>query len=240
MYLFAQKVRSASANRGINAGLYRHEGTVFPEGVWTRPEREALALVTTQHPGHRVREHVSIAPGGNAVECFLDVIGPDAASAADVAAALEALRASVEAGTPPPVVVRRGTLTVAFGCNLGVAEPAAELDELAMLAIHVYEDTQPSAWRQQEPLRVLVEHDEEGFRFRLDDASAARVVAAGGTPTTVSIRHDVAADFRRTHGRLYPHVPEWLTALSREGVLELGGVRFADGDQVVGEWPDRG
>lgn len=136
------------------------------------------------------------------------------------------------------MVERYNKTTLAFGCNLGLAEPRQELDALAAVAIRLYRGPQ-APWTQEQPLRVLIEREGEELRFRLDEESAARVRAAKGVPVVVSLHRDVAASFRAEHGRLYPHLPEVLTRLSRERVLELGGVRFYEGETKVFEWPAR-
>jgi hypothetical protein len=82
-------------------------------------------------------------------------------------------------------------------------------------------------------------HDVEAWSFTLAPESAERVRSAGGTPARVSVRHDVASEFRRLHGPLYPHVAEWVTNLTAEQLLELGGARFVHEGRVVGEWPKR-
>ena len=70
MYLTAQRVHSpATGNEGINAFFYVHGPHIWqglpPQGI---PD---------QNPGELVAETVVIAPPGNRVRSYLDVVAPD-------------------------------------------------------------------------------------------------------------------------------------------------------------------
>jgi hypothetical protein len=238
VYLFAHRVLSTSGRGGINGGLYVHDGSAFPADLWLRDPATTVKLVTARYPGCRVRDRVDVAPGGNSVESWLDVVGPDETTRQEVSESLGGLSGLVARDGAGPHVHRRGRVTVAFGCNLGIEQPSQALAELTEAALQLRE-APPAPWTEVPPLRVVLEHDGEGTRFVLDPPSAARVIHAGGSPTPIRIGHDVAADFRALHGPLYPHLPQLLTALPSEQVLELGGVSIEDAGQTVFEWPAR-
>lgn len=238
MYLFAQKVRSPKGVEGINAGLYRHDRD-DDDPFWDVEQRELVALVTSEEPGRLEWSSLAVVQGGNSVECFLDVIGPNGVDVSEIERAVAALEDRLR-DAPPPAIAREGRITAAFGCNIGRSDPLAELQALATRLVDLFRQPPEVKWRAAAPIDVLVAYDDSSCYFRLRDSDAARVVEAGGNPVRVTIRHDVASDFERQHGRMYPFVAEWVTGLERDKLLELGGARFVDGERVLFEWPDRG
>lgn len=240
MYLTAHRVRARDGRRGVNVALYLHEGTGIPADIWSRPPREVLTLVTTLQPGRRTSDRVTVAPGGNSVESYLDVVGPDGTPLATIERVLTALRAEVPLTSRAFAQV--GDVLAEFGVNLGEADRLAHFDELQGRACDLYADPSPPPWMGREPLTVNVATDEDGWRFQLDEPSAARIARHSGSEierTTLGIRFDVADDFRSLYGSLYPHVGEWVTGLSRDALLALGGVRFLQNGQVLALWPAR-
>lgn len=123
--------------------------------------------------------------------------------------------------------------------NLGAPDVGAAFDELAAAAVELYERPPARPWLDLSPIRIDVSHDMEGWHFVLDEESAARVRDAGGEPARAHVRDEVADEFRRAYGELYPWVAQWVTNLSREKLLELGGTRIVANEAVVDEWPKR-
>lgn len=237
MYLTAQRVRSPRGDSGINVALHAHAGTNLSADTWSLEARALLDRVTTQENGNTIAAQLAIVPGGNSVESFLDVIAPDGTSEGDIEAALGALRSRV--AREGRCFLRVGVVVAEFSTDPGTADPVAAFDALSERALALYRNPVEPPWLRTEPLVVEVAHDEEGWAFELEPQSAARVRGAGGHPARVSIRHDVASDFRQMHGPLYSHVAEWVTGLDAERLLELGGARFRDGETLVGVWPKR-
>jgi hypothetical protein len=132
-----------------------------------------------------------------------------------------------------------GHATASFSANLGGEDVGDAFDDLARAALELYANPAPPPWLASPALVIEVQSDDDGWRFGLDEPSAARVIAAGGQPARVRIRHEVADDFRKLYGHLYPHAAQWVTNLSGEALLELGGAKFVHGGQKVAEWPAR-
>jgi hypothetical protein len=235
MYLFAHRVRSPKGQRGINAARYSHADGALPDSVWVRPAREVLALITQQENGHRIAESIGIALGGNGVEAFLDVVGPDETSMEALVHALATARTAIVGRRPP--AVRAGLVTMEFSVNLGEADVFATFDELAGAVLGLY--AAPPVLRA-EPVDIEVGRSPDGWTFRVADASVHRVRDAGGSPLRAGIRRDVADDFRKVHGHLYPYAAQWVTGLSSEQLLALGGARFLHEGKPVGKWPAGG
>lgn len=238
MYLTAQRVRSPRGATGVNVALYLHTGTALPEDTWTLAPHQMVERVATTSSGRLATSRVTIKPGGNSVESSIDVAAPDGTSLADVQAAVRELRSAGVA--KPPVTVRVGDVTAEFTASRAVEDPSAAFNELAESALALYAKPEPPAWTATSPLTVRVQNNDEGWTFQLDEESAGRVIAAGGRPARVRVRYDVADDFRQVYGPLYPHAAQWVTNLSGEALLGLGGAKFINRGTIVGEWPARG
>jgi len=209
--------------------MYRHTPVTTPID-WNSPD---LAVIASQYPGERVAQHVEVAPGGNAVVCYLDVAARDEAPRSQINAVLDEL--STRVGIGSRFAELHGPVTAEFKITMGAADEAptrfSELrDAILYLFDHQHDLSQPV---HAQPLTINVEVDDQRWRFSLESRDRSRVTALA---TTVTIPLDVADDFRTLHGDLYPHVAEWVTGLSLEQILELGGVRFVGA--VNRQWPE--
>lgn len=114
MYLTAHRVVSPDGQGGTNSFLHRH-GPDFPwpEDAWRLPEEE---------PGDVVEEHIEVAPGGNAVRSYLDILAPDGTSIDEFDRAVAALVQSLNLAAmvtgeplPNPVVYAYRDTVIRFG-----------------------------------------------------------------------------------------------------------------------------
>ena len=230
MYLTAQLVRAREGRTGFNAALYEHTSGSMPGVVWTRPAATLLKEIAERYPGTRVRERIDVSPGGNAVECFLDMAARDLPHETAIIAAVDALRR--EAVDSPRPVVHVGNVWATYCTFLGDENPIGSLNALANVALDLFRGQRVAS--AEPPLRVVVSHDDERWRFSLDDDSANRVRVVGGHPVVVTIRFDVAEELRNVSGPIYPSVAEWTTALSLDQLTMLGGVEFVNEGGVLG------
>ena len=237
MYLSAQRVRAPRGETAVNVALYLHTGTDLGDDVWALSAPETIQAIASRRPGRLATSRVALKPGGNNVERAIDVVAPDGTSAADVNAALQMLRGDVLANRE--ATVRVGQVTAAFSANGGMPDVVAAFDELAEPALALYARPGAPPWAGTPPLVIEAQTDDEGWTFRLTEESAKRVAVVGGRPVRVRIRYDVVDDFRKVYGHLYPHAAQWVTNLSGEALLELGGAKFVHHGTIVGEWPAR-
>lgn len=230
MYLVAQQVQSPRGSVGTNAVMYQHAAVTAPID-WDAPDLDTIA---SQYPGERIAQHVEVAPGWNSVVCYLDVAARDQISRSRISAALDELSAQITIGTP--VAALHGEVAVEFRVTMMRARNEAptrfaELrDAILDLLDHQHETPQPS---HAQALTIRVELDAQRWRFSLEPQDRPRVPALA---TSVTVPLDIADDFRALYGDLYPHVAEWVTGLSREQILELGGVRFVG--EINRQWPE--
>lgn len=234
MYVFAQRVRAPSGKRGVNAALYRH-GVIPPE-VWDLPVLDRLTRLRRITDATQTTARLTLAPGGNSVESFLDVVGPEGMTNAQLSEHLERIRGMVG---ETRCQLSDGNLAAEFCVNLGSLDVDAAFVELSQAVVGLFGSRDPLPWMRDEPLTVEVSTDDEAWYYQLDQGSTPRVQAAGGTPTRVRMRFDVADDFRRLQGPLYPHVAQFVTNLSRDRLIEMGGVRFVHQGTIVAVWPLR-
>lgn len=240
MYLGIQRVRTPRGEQRLNGALYAHPAA--DTATWHPATSAAEILAFAKRPEGRVplALRVDASPGGNRVEGLLEVAGPDLAAVSELDAILAGARARI--GGRRRFMDRVDHAVVSFRANAGEEQVAAIFDELCAAAAALFSDRNRQEWLALQPLRVHVDRDEEGWRFSLSRDSRERVMMVGGAPANIGIRDEVARDFRRLQGPLYPHVAQWVTNLSAEQLMELGGVQFVDvrdRERVVGEWPAR-
>ena len=243
MYLTAQHVYSVTKKKtGINAFLYRHGAEVVPGMSWDRPIVEPVA---DEHIGTRGPEHVEIAPGGNRVLSFVDIVTADGTPIEQV---VDAIRTFGATFSPErlPVSITIGTVAIRFGAQSGIDKDQAhaEFAQIAEQALDLLRNPREPAWRTQEPLDVDVEQTEEGLRFTLRPEAKRRLAAihgAGWGAPRVSISHDTREAFELAHGDVFKNFVPILAELDIERVADLGGMRFykAHTDDVLAEWPQR-
>ena len=89
------------------------------------------------------------------------------------------------------------------------------------------------------PLDIIAAADESGWHFELSNESKARIPndPESRPIARVDVPLDVADDFRRMYGELYPFVVEWVTNISRDELTRLGGVRIVHKGVAVWKWP---
>jgi hypothetical protein len=243
MYLTAQHVYSVTKKKtGINAFLYRHGAEVVPGMSWEQPVVEPVA---DEHIGTRGPEHVEIAPGGNRVLSFVDIVTADGTPIEHVQDAIRTFGATFSPERLP-VSVTIGTVAIRFGAQSGLDQNQAhaEFARIAEQALDLLRNPREPAWRTQEPLEVDVEQTEEGLRFTLRQEAKRRLAAIHGAEwgaPRVSISHDTREAFELTHGDVFKNFVPILANLDIERVADLGGMRFykAHTDDVLAEWPQR-
>jgi hypothetical protein len=243
MYLTAQRVYSlAKKKTGINAFLYRHGAEVVPGMSWERP---IVELVADEHIGTRGPEHVEIAPGGNRVVSFVDIVAADDTPIEQVEDAVRTFGANFSPERLPTSSTH-GPVAIRFGAQFGLAEDKVrdEFAQIARQALDLLRNPREPAWRTHEPLGVDVETTEEGLRFTLRLESKRRLAAIHGPEwraPRVSISHDTREAFELADGDVFKNFVPILADLDVERVADLGGMRFyrAQTDHVLAEWPKR-
>ena len=133
MYATAHRV-SRQDQSGVNAFLYLH-GRSFP---WPQDaSRLPEDAPGTPDPGHRM---ISLPPGSNTVNSYLDVLAPDGTPKAELHQTLELLRRDLSERRNPTVLTL-GRVTLRFGVQIGLeSKRKAELDTLLEAVTQVLPD----------------------------------------------------------------------------------------------------
>lgn len=240
MFLTAHRVVKPSENgrAGINTFYYRH-GNEAPID-WTNPDP---TLVAETYPGVLVSDDVEVAPGGNLVRSYLDVVVHDSAPLATVVEALERFRATALGELP---ALLRGEVGIRFNAETGLPPEArpAEFDDLCARVVRLLQAPPATTWRVHEPLTIEMRRSREGTSFHLAPSAVDRlreVAGPGWIPPTIRVRDEVREDLAFFKGDILRElVRTLLPNVREEELLRLGGVRvIAPTGLLVAEWPVR-
>ena len=233
MYLTVHRVVSRQAERGINGALYKH-GTDRQDPAWNPPDLEDI---TSRNLGTQIMYRTDIKPGGNAVECFLDIVFPDDFSELELKTSLSKFRESVHSLRTRLTL---GWVAIDFAVNQGERAKIHEnFDQLYNAAIELFRNFNRQNIPIPPPLEIIEIQDKEYRYFELSVASKRRLRKEFGSDVStdcVKLPHSVASEFKELYGELYPFVFEWVTDKSRADLSRLGGVRVWHNRQLVWEW----
>lgn len=244
MLVTAQRVTSPSGERtGINTFLYNH-GANAKEIDWNDLESAALPEIVRTVTAHLEAELLEVAPGGNAISSFLDVLAPDGTSRDLIMRVLRQGTSLLQFGGGVASGVVRGP--IALQLNARLIPPERRQDEFRQLTERIEKllaSPTKSEGRRLPPLRVVASRFEAGWRLRVDDAGAERVRARfpDWRRLSVSIDDEVLAQLRQTNADLLPHVLASAVGLSVDDAFDLGGVEVVNSQGItIRMWPERG
>ena len=230
MYLTVHRVVSHQAERGINGALYKH-GTDRRDPAWNPPDLEDI---TSRNLGTQIMYRADIKPGGNAVECFLDVVFPDDFTGHELKTALSKFRKSIHSAR---TTLTLGLVAIDFAVNQGERTKIREnFDQLYNAAIELFRNR--NLQNTLPPLEIIETVDEEYRCFELSAESERRLREEFGSDVStdrVKVPHSVTSDFKKLYGELYPFVSEWITDKPRADLSRFGGIRVLCNGQLVWE-----
>ena len=243
MLVTAQRVTSPSGDRsGINAFLYSH-GQAGAEIDWSNLESARVPEIVRTVTAHLDAELLELAPGGNAVSSFLDVLAPDGTSSDLIMGVLRQGVGLLQFGGVSSGVVRG---PIALQLNAALIPPERRQDEFRQLTDRIdklLSSPKKSDGRRLPPLRVVASRFATGWRMQLDEAGAARVRSRHPDWKLLSVTADdeVLLQLRQTNPDLLPHVLASAVGLSVDQAFALGGVEVVDNlGARIRHWPDRG
>jgi hypothetical protein len=117
MYVTAQRVVAPLGDEGINAFLHLH-GREF---AWP----DDPGPLASRNPGDLIERATEVAPGGNRVLAYLDVLAPDGTERAAIARAFAELSADLDGRANPTWYEREG-VTVRFGVDRAIEAQGLE------------------------------------------------------------------------------------------------------------------
>lgn len=230
-----QLVRSRDARLGLNSLVY--------ESSAPAPQRDGLIDLDEALTARRelLSTDLEIAPGGNHVSAFLDLIVVDRADRAQAETVIDGLRRKARDDNLPV------TLAMTRAAARVNAEPSVRihadkvLDRLAERALALLSAPPVSRAVTKEPIIVVVQQSSDQLSFALDPRSKDRlngVPAAMPRSGTISMSQDTYRDLHAFVGPAMPHVAELLTGLPFDRLLTMGGLRCVSGDgSELARWP---
>lgn len=241
MYVTAQRVRSSQGEVGINAFLYLHGTDGIPDGD--------VEDLVEKPPGSRRHQLVSVGPGGNAVDSYLDVVAPDGVGEDELRTFLQDCAAALPEQPKSAHPVRRertwnsddGNFVARFNWSSRIPRTAGdELSQLAVRVLALIEDFRTSGrGRAQNPLEIYATRHEDHTTLVLSPESIERLedeIGQQGFSDRVTIDHDTLVAFQQIHGRFWPHAAELLISVEPDVLERMGGVRVIDGDSKRVLW----
>lgn len=126
MYLTAQRVvRTSTGETGINAFFHEHG-----RRSWNEPP------VPENDPGKLVSDRITVAPPGNRVRSYIDIVAPDGTAATELFSAFAKFLARQTKGAPLPWIATIGACLFRVGMDGSLAKTwRAELVALVVEAI---------------------------------------------------------------------------------------------------------
>lgn len=233
IYITAQLVHFRKM--GVSSiNVYRHR----PGGCLAPNENPGFAVEkVSEEPGQVVAVNVTVPPGGNAVEAYLDVVANDDLDIEMLDRVIDGFRLALDSVSSHELVRRdESTSTVVRYYFRPSLDRFQTYNQLATAVRRLF--TNPST---QSPLTVLIEEVDDNIVFHLDDESTARMrVIHGGDwqAPRVRVSADVRHDFEALHGDITRHLVDVTTGLDAEDVRRLGGVRFVDRQGNERSWPE--
>lgn len=97
IYLATHRVTSSKGRSGINCFLHESPGDLPRTGAGVVDLQTALAI----QPGELLADKVEVAPGGNSVQSYLDIVALDRREVAEIEDALTLVRDSLQRQPPP-------------------------------------------------------------------------------------------------------------------------------------------
>lgn len=238
MLLTAQRVHSSSSRKtGINAFMFHHGAE---ESRRIDLSRADLDPVVSEHPGELVQQRIEVAPGGNSVLTFVDVLGPDGASHEEVLSALAMASRVLPANGE---WFRKRGIAIRFHAREATSPDRHEEFELLRIALaRLLHDPQPLPSQDANPLVVIATESEDLWTFRLDQPSLERVRDLMGrewAPVSITASPQVLADLTSMlEGDLLPQFLSSLTQLPAEDLLRFGGAALQrPNGELLAQWP---
>jgi len=240
MLVTAQRVQSTrSRKEGVNALLFHHGAESTARIDWDRPDVDE---VVRRDPGEIIAESIEVAPGGNLVESFLDILCPDESPVAEILGACASAAAVGYAEKSAGDSFRSAKVSLRFyPGRTPVPNRAAEFGALVEQIADLLAHPVPAAWHQRKALVVRETATENGWKFQLDEPSLMRVrelLGSAWVPPVVATSSEFRSEFAALDGDLLPQVLPTLVGLSPERALAMGGVVVLDSKgSLLRAWP---
>ena len=165
--------------------------------------------------GELLAETVSVPKGGNFVDSYLDVVGPDAVLGDPdrLQTALDDAHTQIPTTTETPVTFVEGNLAVRFFASRRI--PNGAQDEFKALGNYLLHLSRRLANAAAPPLVIQRSFENGTYSFRLQNGERESAAAR------LTIEQDVIEEFERRHGSILPVVPTLLLPSTEDVDVEI-------------------
>ena len=217
MYLTSHRVRdSASGGTGYNGSLYLHGDNVVPEKL--DPTR-----VSEERPGECIAKIETIPAGGNQVDSFLDLVGPDSATPDQIRAVLQSFDNSLTE-TDRGKTKTFTTDAVAIRCRISNRSPGSvsdELERLTQVALNLVQ------LRDGDPVPSLIIHERRepktGWSFNIAEESESHLPEKS-QKSRVLMNQEERSVLEEQRGSIYPLLADLLISPKDEALHRFSRV----------------
>lgn len=200
MYLTTHRVRAESGATGYNGFLYLHGDEPVPDIL----DRDRVG---EEPPGECVAEILTVQPGGNEVDSYLDLVGPDTADLDDLDHALGEFSEKISREGSDDSAVWTGEQFAGrfFATDRTPGSPFDEFNRLFRVSLNLLsqhlEGEQPS-------LMIVEERNPPRWTYRVTEESASHIPPdenyEEGYIPNVEMLDRTRDGFEQTHGSIYP------------------------------------
>lgn len=227
MYLTAHRVRHESGATGYNGFMYLHGG----EPISTHLESDEVG---ESPPGECVAKTISVPPGGNSVDSYLDVVVPDDFSEERLADELGHIGAELDPDLDR-ATVERGEVGVRFVSTHRV--PGSSKDEFKRLSNVVVALRRQLAEGKTDAALVIEENrTDDGRRYTLAAETESEFVAEQLQLSPVKVDRNTLDALQAKHGSIYPLLVDLLVPPDVEVPDRFSHVVVIDSETGEARW----
>jgi hypothetical protein len=245
MYLTAHRVRQTRVQKpevGINAFLHKHDECALPKNTKFDNE-EIIDQIANNNTGELVAESTDLAPGGNSILSFIDIVGREDLDKERIQDFLNVVERGI-GEIHHPIIKPAPDLAVRFGIAYGLkGHEAREYKALTERAMRLFEKPEPPKWRSENPWIVIdrnITDIQETFSLSSETAKNLRQMHnEPWVPKRISVEHGTKIVAESMYGDLIQHIAPVITGLTLEQIAAQGGLILHDSSsQKKIKWPE--
>ena len=247
MYLTAHRVRQTRVQEpaiGINAFLHKHDERTLPKNTKFDNE-EIIDQIANNNTGELVAESTDIAPGGNSILSFIDIVGREDLDKERIQDFLDVVERDIEVEEiHAPIFKSASDFAVRFGITYGLkGQEIKEYKALTERAMILFESPEPPKWRSENPW-IEIHYDISDYQeiLSLSPETANKLKQMHDKlwlSKRVLLDRETKIVAESMYGDLIQYIAPVLTGLTLEQIAAQGGLILHDlSSQKKIKWPE--